>query len=221
MIRDSRFLFIGFSLLIIFSACQASSVYHDTISNLTHTCNVSAMVVCVDVVVVNKTCVDPSCLIYSGGNYSSCVIPLSTANMTTGNLTALNGTSGNMTAANSTSNSTTFMCNATWIYPSNTTFCFNASSWNKTVCSQKNVMCKINATQCVPNPVVYVGGFFNLRSKDGFGNIPAAEIALKQINKNKTFLQDITLSLVAKQSTQVFILLKLQIKLFKTVALTS
>lgn len=201
----SKFLF-GFLLSFILPASQASSSYYDITTNLTHTCKISPMLVCVDVVVRNKTCVDRICLIHSGGNISSCISPEYTTNG--GNVTKINSTSsGNMTSTNNTSNTTVPACNATWIYPSqNRSLCFNGTSWNKTICSQKNVTCKINSTRCTLNAVVYVGGFFNLKDKDGYGNIPAAELAIKQINDDNATLQNLTLSLVAKHSTQVCLL---------------
>ena len=207
MICNKRLLFTAFLLVIILSISQASSPYYDTTSNLTHTCNISPMVVCVDIDKVgneNRSCViDPQCLIYSGGNISLCKSPLITSNLTAENRTG-NITGNNANSTNNTANATTQICNATWIYPStNKTFCFNSTSWNKTVCNQNNVTCKINSTQCTLNPVVYLGGFFNLKDKDGFGNIPAAELALNQINNDNQTLENITLSLVAKQSTQV------------------
>lgn len=210
------FLFPVLFLGIVLSTAKVTSPYYDTISNLTHTCQISPEVVCVDLVAFNETsaCADPLCLIYSGGNISSCLIALITLNITAGNMTA--NVTGNMSAINSSipanvtnfsGNSTIQRCNATIIYPHiNKTFCFNATSWNKTVCSQANVSCKINSTHCTLNPVVYVGGFFNLKDKDGFGNIPAAELAISQVNKDNKTLENITLSVVAKQSTQVFLL---------------
>ena len=199
MLLNKWFLFSVFFLAAVPSTSQATSPYYVTTSNLTHTCNISPMVVCVNIeVVVNKSCVDPKCLIYAGGNVSSCLSPLVASNLTT------NATMGNRTLSNNVTNTTIFTCNATWIYPSNTTsFCFNATSWNTTVCSEPNTTCKINSSQCTLNPVVYVGGFFNLEGKDGYGNIPAAEIALNQINKDNTTLENVTLSLVSKKSTKV------------------
>lgn len=202
MFPNKWFLFSIFFLMIIFSTSQATSPYYDTTSNLTHTCHISPMVVCVDINAVhNKTCADPKCLIYSGGNVSSCISPLivSCSNTST-NISSNCTINGTMH-----SNTTIFTCNATWIYPASnkTSFCFNATSWNKTVCSQANTTCKINSSQCTLNPVVYLGGFFNLEGKDGYGNIPGAEIALNQINKDNTTLENITLSLVSKKSTQV------------------
>ena len=200
MFLNRWFLFSIFCLAVIFSTSQATSPYYDTTSNLTHTCNISPMVVCVDInAVYNKTCVDPKCLIYSGGNISLCLSPIVSCNNSNTNV------SRNCTVNRTIhSNTTISTCNATWIYQSNkTSFCYNATSWNKTVCSVANVTCKINSSQCTLNPVVYLGGFFNLRGKDGYGNIPAAEIAINQINKDNTTLENITLSLVSKESTQV------------------
>ncbi|XP_028412998.1 uncharacterized protein LOC114535870 [Dendronephthya gigantea] len=203
----SKFL-SGFLLFFILSTSRASSPFYDTTTNLTHTCQISPMVVCVDVIIRSKTCVDPVCLIYSGGrNISSCISPLIKATENTANssnVTNINSTSSaNITNMNNTSNTTVQTCNGTWIYPSqNTSFCFNGTSWNKTICSQNNVTCKINSTQCILNAVVYLGGFFNLNDKDGYGNIPAAELAIKQINNDNTTLQNLTLSLVVKHSTQ-------------------
>ena len=209
MFHNRWFLFSIFCLAVIFSTSQATSPYYDTTSNLTHTCNISPMVVCVDInAVYNKTCVDPKCLIYSGGNISLCISPLivscNNSNTNVSRNCTVNGTIHS--TCNATCNTTTTIptCNATWIYQSNkTSFCYNATSWNKTVCSVANVTCKINSSQCTPNPVVYLGGFFNLRGNDGYGNIPAAEIAINQINKDNTTLENITLSLVSKESTQV------------------
>ena len=208
----SKWLFLtAFSLAVfILSTSNASSPYYDTISNLTHTCNISPRVVCVDINAnETKACVDPQCLIYSGGNISLCKSPLITTNLTTANGTR-NVTGNNSTNSTNTTNSTINattqieICNATWIYPlNNKSFCFNSSSWNKTVCNKSNVTCDINTTQCTLNPVVYFGGFFNLKDKDGYGNIPAAELAINQINNDNKTLENITLSLVAKQSTQV------------------
>ena len=201
MFHNRWFLFSIFCLAVIFSTSQATSPYYDITSNLTHTCNISPMVVCVDInAVYNKTCVDPKCLIYSGGNISLCISPsivsCNNSNTNVSRNSTVNGTVH--------SNPTISTCNATWIYQSNkTSFCYNATSWNKTVCSVANVTCKINSSQCTLNPVVYLGGFFNLRGKDGYGNIPAAEIAINQINKDNTTLENITLSLVSKKSTQV------------------
>ena len=203
-----KLLFVSvLSYAMIFLACQSSSPYYDTISNLTHTCTVTPMVVCVDIVVLNKTCVDPQCFIYSGGNISSCISPLITTNVTSGNATAGNNTNNTNSNNNTAINATFSTCNATWLYPSNKTFCLNTTSWDKTVCSQKNVTCKLNSSHCTVNSVVYLGGFFNLKHKDGYGNLPAAEIALKQINNDTKILSNITLSLIAKQSTQVSMIL--------------
>ena len=203
MICSKRLLFSAFSLIIILSTSQASSLYYDTSSNLTHTCNISPMIVCVDIIALNQTraCVHPHCLIYSGGNISSCMSSLIASNLTTGN-----GTRNITGSNNNTANATTQTCNATWVYPSNNkTFCYNATSWNKTVCNQNNVTCKINSTQCTLNSVVYLGGFFNLKNKDGYGNLPAVELAINQINNDNKTLPNITLSLVVKQSTQVIL----------------
>ena len=207
MICKKWLLFSAFLLGFIVSTSYASSPYYDTVSNLTHTCNISPMVVCVDINAnITSACIDPKCLINSEGNISSCMSPLITTNLQASSNGTINATGNNSsTNTNSTTNATTQICNAMWIYPSNNkSFCFNSSSWNKTVCNKNNVTCKINRTyQCTLNPVVYFGGFFNLKDKDGYGNIPAAELALNQINNDNKTLKDITLSLVAKQSTQV------------------
>lgn len=197
-----------FTSFLSFFSSMASYSSYDTVSNLTHTCKIHARIVCVDVEVVNKTCVDPKCLIYSGGNYNGCSLILPMHNLTMNNFTScnlnatLNNTS-NVSCANQSINATATTCNGTWLYPSNKSLCLNDTSWNKTVCEMNNVTCKINSTQCSLNPVFYIGGFFNLNHLDGWGNLPAAEMAVNEVNKDSTTLTNITLALTATQSTQV------------------
>ena len=178
-----------FLLSFCFHAYGTSST---SFSNLTHTCKVYSPMVCVDLVIQNKTCVDLKCVINVGGNISECT-------RTTLNAASLNITSLNRTATNSS----TSTCNGTWIYPNSTSYCLNTTIWNNTVCVMNNVTCQNSFKQCSLNPVFYIGGFFNLNDKDGWGNLPAAELALRQVNENTTILNGTTVHLVAKQSTQV------------------
>lgn len=184
-------------LLLFYSIPLISSVsFFDTFSNLTHTCKTRPSIVCVDVTIVNKSCVDLKCLIYSGGNQSSCISATTTRNVTNEN--------NHTQSPNSTeSNTIITTCNATWIYPTNRSLCLNDTSWNKTVCELSNVTCKVNSTQCSLNAVFYIGGFFNLKHLDGWGNLPASQLAITEINNDNKYLTNITLSLMATQTTEV------------------
>ena len=189
--RLRQSLLIGIIILFYISTTATDYV---TISNLTHTCELRPAIVCVDLVVLNKTCVDLECLITSGGN-QSCEMHLITSNHTMSN---------NFSASNMSSNATSLNCYGTWIYPDNTSLCLNSTNWNQTVCQVNNVTCQINSTRCTENPVFYIGGFFNLKHLDGWGNLPAAQLAIEEVNRNPGNLSNITLSLVAKESTQVY-----------------
>lgn len=58
-----------------------------------------------------------------------------------------------------------------------------------------------NATQ-VQLTTLYIGAFFDLSKKDGYGSLPMAQQAIEEINNNTNLLPGYKLELVVK-STQV------------------
>lgn len=53
-----------------------------------------------------------------------------------------------------------------------------------------------------PLTALYIGAFFDLESKTGYGNLPIAQLAIEEVNNNKDILPGYRLELVPV-STQV------------------
>ena len=166
----------------------------------------------------------------SSSIFANAISPTTSSNITISSTISINGSFnasiGNISITPSSSVSSFNVSSSVIISSINVPVCFqkalNARSYNQCYCwTTQQTFVRYNGSHSVPyngttpsdlykcwnitkpKPKLYIGGLFDLNSKSGWSTLPAAEMAIEEINNRTDTLDAYELVLLANTSTKV------------------